>query len=81
MVDVTEGVRREMVAELNAEQHTREELEKQYGQVWSTDQLREEFDVTGFMAPFVVVTRRSDEVRGTMMFVHMPRFYFSFNPE
>lgn len=44
--------------------------------VWTTDELREHFEVEGFMAPVVVVRRRSDGARGSLMFTHSPRFYF-----
>lgn len=54
-------------------------LEKANGQVWDTEQLTKEFEVTGFQAPFVVVVRKEDGVKGAMEFTHMPRFYFSFN--
>ena len=50
------------------------------GQTWTTEQLREEFEVQGFMAPFVVVLRKSDGVRGTLTFRHAPRVYFDFEP-
>jgi hypothetical protein len=33
------------------------------------------------MAPFVVVRRKSDGVKGSMMFQHMPRYYFSFRED
>jgi hypothetical protein len=45
---------------------------------WDTDQLRQEFEVIGFMAPFVAVRRLSDGVKGSMEFTHNPRFYFNF---
>lgn len=45
---------------------------------WTTDELRAEFDVVGFLAPFVEVVRKADGVRGTMMFRHDPRVYFGF---
>jgi hypothetical protein len=45
---------------------------------WTTDQLREEFEVIGFMAPFCIVRRKSDGVKGSMEFTHDPRFYFNF---
>ena len=32
------------------------------------------------MAPVVVVRRRSDGVKGSVLFQHSPRFYFSFDP-
>lgn len=81
MTDPTEDIRREMVAEINAEPGSREALEAEHGQVWDTDQLREDFNVTGFGAPFVAVCRKADGVRGSLMFQHSPRFYFSFTPE
>jgi hypothetical protein len=44
----------------------------------NTDQLRELYTVEGFMAPFVVVRRKADGVRGSLEFTHMPRWYFNF---
>lgn len=44
---------------------------------WTTDQLREDFEVMGFSAPYVVVKRRSDGVVGSLEFTHMPRVYFN----
>ena len=77
--DTTENVRREMVQILNANPpDDRATAEAQYGQVWTTDEMSQEFEAIGFMAPFVVVKRKSDNVKGTLMFQHSPRFYFSF---
>ena len=45
---------------------------------WDTDALRLEFEVIGFMAPFVVVKRKSDGAKGSMEFTHDPRWYFNF---
>jgi hypothetical protein len=81
MSDPTEEIRREMVAEINAEPGSRAALEAKHGQVWDTDQLRDEFEVIGFMAPLVGVRRKSDGVKGSLMFQHNPRFYFEFKPE
>jgi hypothetical protein len=47
-------------------------------QRWSTDQLRNEFEVIGFAAPFVVVRRKADGVKGSLEFTHNPRWYFNF---
>lgn len=79
MSDPTESIRREMVADLNSNAGQREALEARYGQVWNTDELREAFDVHGFMAPMITVTRKSDGQRGSLMFQHNPRFYFDFS--
>lgn len=83
-MDPTEAFRRAKVREINSEVQTnnqnteRKRLEAKHGQVWNTDELTNDFDVSGFMAPFVVVTRKSDGVKGGLMFQHMPRFYFNF---
>jgi hypothetical protein len=80
MTDPTETIRRELVNEINAEPGSREALEAQHGQVWDTDQLRVEFDVIGFGAPVVVVRRKADGQKGSLMFQHSPRLYFNFEP-
>ncbi len=81
MSDPTESARRERLAEINAEPGSREALEAQYGQVWSTDELSRDFTVIGFLAPFIVVLRKSDNVRGSLEFQHNPRLYFNFQAE
>lgn len=80
MSDPTENDRREMVSEINSDPGSRPALEAKYGQVWDTTQLSQDFEVVGFMAPFVVVRRKNDSKKGTLMFQHHPRFYFSFEP-
>ncbi len=42
---------------------------------WNTKELTEEFNVVGFQAPYVVVVRKSDGVKGSMEFTHSPRVY------
>jgi hypothetical protein len=71
-------LRRQLQAEINAQAADREVLEKQYGKVWDTLQFTSDFEVEGFLAPFVSVRRKSDGQAGTLQFQHMPRFYFSF---
>ena len=56
----------------------REELEEQHGQVWNTKELQKDFTVLGFASPCVVVIRKSDGTKGTLEFIHQPRFYFDF---
>jgi len=80
MTDPTEALRRERLVEINAEPGSRAALEAKYGQVWSTDELSETFDVIGFMAPLIVVRRRSDGQKGSLEFQHSPRYYFNFEP-
>ena len=80
MSDPTETIRRERLVEINTEPGGREALEAKYGSVYSTDQLSEHFEVLGFMAPVVVVRRKSDGLKGSLEFQHNPRFYFGFQP-
>jgi len=81
MNDSTETTRRERLTEINSVPGSREALEARYGQVWNTDELRREFVVEGFLAPFVVVQRKSDGQRGSVEFQHNPRFFFRFVPD
>lgn len=81
MSDPTEPIRRQRLAEINAEPGSREALEAEYGPVWNTEELGRDFDVIGFMAPLVVVRRKADGVRGSLEFRHAPRHYFNFQPE
>jgi hypothetical protein len=60
------------------EQAERERLVAKYGEVWNTEELQKEFEPMHFMAPFVIVVRKSDNVKGSVMFQHSPRFYFQF---
>ena len=80
MADNTEPIRRILQSTLNAFPGTRESLEAEFGQVWDTTQLQTDFEVLSFLAPFVHVRRRADNVEGTLMFQGSPRFYFSFTP-
>jgi len=58
----------------------RENLESQFGEVWTTEQARELFEFVGFIAPHAVVRRKRDNQLGSVEFTHMPRFYFDFVP-
>ena len=60
------------------EQNLRCELEAKYGQVWTTDEVTKDFEVTGFLSPVCFATRRADGVKGVLYFTHHPRFYFDF---
>ena len=80
MLDPTEAVRHQLLAEINAEPGSREALEALHGQVWNTEELSKDFEVLGFGAPVIAVIRKSDGVKGSLFFQHRPRFYFSFEP-
>ena len=53
--DPTKNIRREDQARINAEAAERAELVEQYGMVWSTNELREAFEVLGFI-PLVTLS-------------------------
>jgi hypothetical protein len=55
--------------------------EAEAGRRWTTEELREEFDALGFAAPFIVVRRKSDGVKGSLEFTHNPRIYFNFKED
>jgi hypothetical protein len=89
MTDETEPMRRTMQAEIYAEiqsndedkEHARLIAKYGAGNVWDTNELSAAFEVTGFMAPFCVVKRKSDNMVGTVEFQHHPRFYFNFQED
>ena len=81
MHDPTESTRREMMAEINANPGSREALESKHGQVWDTTELQEDFEVLGFMAPFVIVRRKSDGAKGSLEFQANERFYFNYQAD
>ena len=51
------------------------------GPTWTTSELQEDFEVEGFSAPYVVVKRKSDGVKGVLEFIHQPRVYFNFHEQ
>jgi hypothetical protein len=89
--DSTEAFRRAELPRVNAltrdaqnqprsADDVRADLEAQQGQVWDYVQLRQDFDVQGFAAPYVLVVRKRDRQRGTLRFTHSPRLYYGFQP-
>ena len=73
-------IRRQRLGEINSVAADRETLEQRHGQVWDTAELTCDFDVVGFLAPFVVTRRRTDGTLGSLEFQAVPRFYFNFVP-
>lgn len=74
-MDKTEGIRRAMVYAINSGQVQPE------GQEWTSDQLREEFEVIGFLAPYVVVVNKATGKKGSLLFRHEPRIYFGYRED
>lgn len=81
MNDPTETIRREQVKEINADPNGRKALEAKHGEVWDTNEVQRDFDVLGFLAPYVVVSRKSDGQKGSLMFQGSPRFYFGWSAD
>ncbi len=79
--ELAESMRRSRLVEINLARADRPTLEARHGQVWDTDQLRQDFEVLEFAAPYVIARRRSDGVLGSLEFQHEPRFYFNFKPD
>ena len=86
MSDPTEFIRRHAVNVLNSDVESnkpddeRTRLENEYGQVWDTSELTKDFEVKAFLAPFVSVKKKDTGEDGTLLFQHMPRFYFEWRP-
>lgn len=68
-------------AELDCMPGNREIIEKLYGPVWNTEELRRDFEVMGFLDPYVVVRRRSDGAVGSLEFTGNPRLYFNWKQD
>jgi hypothetical protein len=81
MTDPTEPIRRAQLMEINTTPGSREALQAKYGRVWNTEELARDFEVLGFLAPYVVVRRKADGQLGSLAFQHDPRQYFAFAPD
>ena len=71
--DPTEPIRRAMLESGQPHRDLQEVTVR-----WSSDDLRRDFEVIGFLAPFVAVRRRADGALGSLEFTHNPRWYFNF---
>ena len=80
MIDETETIRREMVADNQRRPWTRPDLEAKHGQVWDTANCKNDFEVIGFAAPFVVVKRRSDGSKGQSHVPEQPPLLLQLQP-
>lgn len=87
MNDTTENARKALVGIVNStvqsdnKDSERKRLESIYGTVWDAKELSNQFEILGFMAPFVVVKNRTTGEKGSLMFQHSPRFYFNFKAD
>ena len=85
--DPTEEIRRRELVEINqkvqadSEDQERRRLEQEHGKVWNSQELADDFEVLGFLAPYVVAVRKSDRKKGSLQFQHHPRFYFAWEED
>lgn len=77
MHDETESLRRNLLA--SGQPHA--DLAATEGRTWNMEEVGDDFEILGFMAPFVVARRRSDGVLGSLGFTHRPRVYFNWQPD
>ena len=70
-----------VVKKAQQEGPSREDMEALYGEVWDTTELQQDFHVKSFFAPLVIVERKSDGQKGTLDFIHRPRFYYNFRAQ
>ena len=45
---------------------------------WTTQELEKDFEVIAFLAPYVQVKRKADDIMGTLTFSSSPREYSDF---
>jgi hypothetical protein len=72
-----EQSRRMRMQEINVQPRTRAELEAKYGQVWDTEELKAEFVIVAFIAPYIALRHKGDGRLASLEFQHAPRFYFN----
>ena len=78
--DITEAPRRLRLAELNPGVG-RAELERRHGRTWDPAGLAADFEVLGFMTPYVVARRKKDGRKDSLEFQHDPRLYFNWEDD
>lgn len=76
--DPTESIRRAMIPNMPAELQKWVEAGKK---VYTTEEMSAEFEVIGFMAPFICVKEKSTGKLGSMQFTHNPRYYFDWKED
>ncbi len=56
-------------------------IQEEGGECWSTEEVTQEFEILGFMAPFCTAVRRETGKKGSLLFVHRPRIYYGWKPK
>ena len=61
---------------------TREELESQFGQVWTVQEVAKEYVICAIIGSTVVVRRKADDVVGSLQYQEGPPYlYFNFTEQ
>ncbi len=83
MADETEQLRKERIVSIQDSDNSRQALQSRVGRTWNTTELQEDFEPLGFLAPYIVVRRKGDQVKGSMEFCESDgeRVYHSFEPD
>lgn len=67
--------------QINGAPKNRAELEETEERVWDSDEVRDDFDIVGFKAPFAMAIHIDTNTSGTLLFQDNPRYYFGWNPD
>ena len=78
MSDPTEAIRRELVQEMPA---VLASVLAEGAPTWTGQEMSRDFEAIDFAAPFIIVRRRSDGVKGSLEFTHYPRVYFNWQAD
>lgn len=71
-------MRMKLASTINNNPKTREELTKDFGNVYDSTEVHTAYKILSFAAPFVYVQDITTGKKGTLEFQHHPRFYYSF---
>jgi len=67
--------------QINGAPKNRAELEETEDQVWTTEEVKQEFEISGFKGPFALARHLGSGDVGTLIFQDNPRYYFGWNPD
>lgn len=62
-------------------QKVREDIESFYGECWDQEELDRDFKDIRYMSPICFVTRKSDGVKGTLLYRFRPIYYYNFTED
>ena len=51
-------------------------IQEEGGECWTTEEVTDEFEILGFLAPFCTAIRKATKEKGILAFVHRPRIYY-----